>query len=317
MAIPGLPAFWQTLTAEMTNAVQVLKPTWAAIDRIYWDYKPEQSALAQTLNVPLPQDPSAQVTNIGTNDLSLSDPSFNTAAIVFDQHPSFSYPVRSFEQFNSPTIIRKVFVDAAITAVKNYVNNDFCSLFTSANFTTNTAVTGSASIVTTTSFTGALATLADQRVPLADNPEDMTCLVPSKVYYALTDPASTDGKNWAQAFIAGNKFAEAVRETGVVPIAYGTQFKLDQQMPTTGAVGARTFTGAVMHRWAVAGVSRPLPEPDQKIVEFERYQFGPLEFRVFMSYNHYPKDAYIVTVDCGYGRKVVRENMGVLLSIAE
>jgi hypothetical protein len=317
MAVNGISAFWQTLVAEMTDAVQVLKPTWATLEQIYWDYKPEQAALAQTLNVPLPQDPSHTVTNIGNNDITLSDPNFNTVPIVFDQHPSFSYAVRSFEQFNSPTIIRKIFVDAAFTAVKNFINADFTSLFTTGNFTTNTAVSGSSSIVTTTNFTKALAILADQKVPVSDNVQDMTCLLPSTVYYALTDPASTDGKNWAQAFIAGNKFAEAVRETGTVPVAYGTQFRLDQQMPTSGAVGSRTFTAALMHRWAVAGVSRPLPEPDGKVVDFERYQFGPLEMRMFMSYNHYPKDAYIVTIDCGYGRKVVRENMCQLFSIAE
>ncbi len=301
----------------MTEATSVLAPTHAAIRALYWDYKAEEAALGQTLNVPLPQDPSNAVANIGSSDLVVTDIAFNTASIVFDRHPSFTYGVRSFEQFNSPTIIRRVFADAALKAVKNYMNADFCGLFTTGNFPTNTPVSGTAHIVTTTGFTGALAVLADQRVPVENNPEDMTCLIPSTVYYALTDPATTDGKNWAQAFIAGNKFAEAVRDTGTIPIAFGTQFRLDQQMPTTGAVGSRTFTGVLMHKWAVAGVSRPLPEPDGRVVEFERMQWGDIELRVFMSYNHYPKDSWIVTIDAGYGRKVVRDNMAVLLSIAE
>jgi hypothetical protein len=310
-------AFWQTLVSQMTEATQVLAPTWAALERIYWDYSPAESALEQTLNVAIPADPANSVANIGAGDIIPTDISFSTTPIVFDRHPSFTYKVRSFEQFNSPLVIRNLFADAAIKAIKTYMNNDFTSLFTTGNFTTNTAITGSSSIITTTKFTGGLAVLADQRVPVENNPEDVTCLLPSVCYYALTDPASTDGKNWSQAFIAGNKFAEKVRDTGTIPIAYGTQFRLDQQMPTTGAVGSRTFTGALFHRWAIAGVSRPLPEPDGRVVEFERMQFGPLEMRMFMSYNHYPFDAWIVTIDAGYGRKVVRENMGQIFTISE
>ena len=39
--------------------------------------------------------------------------------------------------------------------------------------------------------------------------------------------------------------------------------------------------------------------------------------RITVGYNQYPKQGYIVTVDAGYGLKVVRDNMCQLFTIAE
>ena len=214
-------------------------------------------------------------------------------------------------------MIHRIFVDSAFKAIKNNINYNVCQLFNSTNFSTNTVINATSSTVTVTNFThSAQAVLADQKVPLEDNPEDMTFILPSVPYYSIMDPSTTPGLPWTQALTAGMKTAEKVRDTGIMPVAFGTSIRLDQQMPTTGAVGSRTFTGALFHRWAVAGVSRPLPAPDSNVM-FERVQFGDLELRVMMQYNLYPKDAWIVNIDCGYGLSVVRDNMGVLFSIAE
>ena len=309
--------FFQTLVAETVKASEVLAPTWNASQRIFWDYKPtEIGSIGQTINVLIPNDPSNQVADSGVGDLQITDVGFSQKSIAFNKHPQFAYTIRDFEQFNSPEIIRRVFVDAAFKAIKNYINASVANLFTTANFTTNSAIACTASIPTLTQFTGALAVLADQRVPVEDNPEEMTMLLPSVPYYAVQDASSTGGTAWTQAFIAGARTAEAVRQTGVMPVAFGTTFKLDQQMPITGSGTAHTYTGCLFHKYAVAGVSRPMAAPDTA-VQFERVQFGDIELRVMMQYNLFPKQGWIVSIDAGYGLQVVRDNMGVLFTIAQ
>ncbi|MBV8078144.1 MAG: hypothetical protein JO284_17175, partial [Planctomycetaceae bacterium] len=71
------------------------------------------------------------------------------------------------------------------------------------------------------------------------------------------------------------------------------------------------------HRWAVAGATRPLPPPDAKVVDYTYIDFMGVPVRITVGYNQYPKQGYIVTVDAGYGLKVVRDNMCQLFTIAE
>jgi len=321
MALTGLTGLFETVVAAANEATQVLKPTHAAQRAIYWDHSPEESAaLYQTINVPLPADPTSQVSDIGSGDLQVSDQTVTTVPIILDQHPSFSFPVRDYDQFRTPTKLRSLFMDGAITGIQNYINAKVAALFNSTNFTTNTAVSATGGAVTVTQFTGAMAVLSDQRVQTTDNVRNMHVLLPSVPYTKILDPTTGGaGAAWSQAFIAGNKYAEEIRETGIVPVAFGTQFHLDQQMPTTGVASSRTFTGAYFHRWAVSGVSRPLATDDiaRKTCEVMYKDFGNITLRIMVSYSHYPKLAPIVSVDAGFGLKVTRENMGVLFSIAE
>ena len=308
----SLSTFFQTVVTAATEAAQLLAPTWKASESIYWNYRSEPATIGQTLNVPIPNDPSANVNDIGSGDVQLYDVGFTTEAIVFNKHPQYGYVIRDFEQFNSPVEIRNLFMDAAMKGVKNNINSNITGLFTTANFTTNSAISTTSHIVTTTQFLSGMAVLLDQKVPAANDPANMSLLLPSTPYTAVVGDS-----NWTQAQIAGMKTAEFVRETGTMPTAYGMTVKIDQQMPTSGSSPSRTFTGAYLHKWAVAGVSRPLPRPDQKVVDFAYVEFGDVSLRVQVGYNQYPKGGYIVTIDAGYGLKVVRDNMCQLFSIAE
>ena len=252
------------------------------------------------------------MTDGGAGDIAVTDIGFNTAGIAFNKHPYFAYVVRDFEQFNSPLQVRTVFLDAVLKGVKSNINATVTGLFTTGNFPTNAAIATTGHLVTTAQFLGAMAVLADQKVPVADDPENMSLLLPSLPYTALLGDSQ-----WTQAQIAGMKTAEFVRETGVMPTAYGMTAKLDQQMPATGASPTRTFTAAYLHRWAVAGVTRPLPPPDAKVVDYTYIDFMGVPVRITVGYNQYPKQGYIVTVDAGYGLKVVRDNMCQLFTIAE
>jgi len=312
-----LSSFFQTLVASATEASQLLAPTWNASGSVYLDYQPVAATIGQTLNIAIPQDPTNSVNDQGTGDLVLSDIGFTTTPIVFNKHPSFGFVVRDFEQFNSPTDIRNVFMDAALKGVKNNINQAVCNLFVTGNFTTNAAISDTASTITVTHFMNAMARLADQNVPVANDPTNMSLLLPSTPYTALMDPSSTPGAFWTQAQIAAIKTPEYVRQYGEMPTSFGCTIKLDQQMPTTGTAGSRTFTGSYFHRWAIALASRPLATPDSNIVKTAFIEFGGISVRVSVGYNQYPKQGWIVSVDAGYGLKVVRENLGQLFTIAE
>ena len=314
-----ISGFFQTVVAAATEATQVLKPTWNMHRSIYWDFNPaERGVLGQTINVPIPTDPTANVADIGSGDNQLSDVTANTTSIVFDRHPQYGFTIRDFEQFNSPILLRRLFLDAALTGIKNNINNVICGLLTTSNFTTNSAISATGHVITIPQFLQGLGVLADQRVPVENNPEDMSLLLQSQPYYTIMDGTTGgSGAAWNQAFIAGNRIAEQLRSTGSWPNAYGVSVKLDQQLPTSGTGGSRTYTAALLHRWAVAGVSRPLPAPDQKVVDFTYMDFDDVSIRIQLGYNLWPKGGYVVIVDAGYGVKVVRENMCQLYTIAE
>ncbi len=307
-----LAAFWQTLVCAANEATQVLAPTWQGIESVFFDYDNVPATIGQTIDVPIPVDPSGSVADQGTGDTVLTDIAFSNVPIPFDQHPSFDYVVRDFEQFNSAERVRNVFLDAALKGVKTYCNGRITSLFVTGQFTVNPIIPVTAHIVSVPQFLGANAILADHNVPVANDPGNMTLLLPSTPYMAVLGDAA-----WTQAQVAGMSTAEKVRATGIMPTAFGMSIKLDQQMPTTGTVPARTFTGAYFHRYAIGVVSRPLPAPDSNVVEYTYIPFGPLMLRVMIGYNQYPKKGYIVSVDAGFGRKVVRPEMCQLFSIAE
>jgi hypothetical protein len=319
---------------------------------IFYDFQPAEAALGQTLNVAIPQDPSAAVADMGAGDMVLSDIGFNTVPIVFNQHPNFSYTVRDFEQFNSPESIRRVFVDAAIKGLHNYINTQIVGLINTTNFTSNQtsggtlpfvasggtfyAVTGgstSGHCLSMTELTTVLQKqLATKKVPILD-PNNMSLVLHQDAYLKMMDSSTTLGTTapkydpaFTQALIAGGPIAEEVHRKGHTSPLVGVSPRLDQQMPTTST----TNTGVLMHRWAIAMVSRPLPAPDKRVVDYQYLDASPavysnypgmgpmpikLPIRLMMSYNHYPKQGYVVSVDAGFGLKVVREEMCVPFTV--
>lgn len=336
----SITSFYQTVVAAAVEASQLLAPTWKAIESIYWDYKPEEATLGQTLNVPIPQDPTSNVIDGGAGDIVLSDIGFNTIPIVYDRHPYYAYVVRDFEQFNSPTAIRQTFMDAAMKGIKNQINQAICNLFTTTNFGTGTtpiagvaAINTVSHVITVPQFLQGMSVLAKQNVPVANDPQNMHLLLYPDVYMGLMDGTTGGaGAAWNQAFIAGGVTAEYVHKRGDMPTSYGMTLRMDQQMPVTvPGGGSGTSTGAYLHRWAIAGVTRPLPKPDDKVVDYTYVNFaanadygdtfgnGPtpaFPIRVMIGYNQYPKQGYIVSIDAGYGLKVVRPNLCQLFSVA-
>jgi hypothetical protein len=308
-------SFYQTLVAATTEASQALVGPNAFLDSIYIDFKPEAASIGQTLNVALPNGgapPTSSVADGGVADPVFTDISFTTEAIIFSQHPQYNYIIRDFEQFNSPLAIRQIFMDAAIKAVAEYADTQVAALFTTGNFTTNTAIAGTGNgggtngdSIAVKDFLKGQAALLSQRVNVNDV-QNMT-LIQHPVPYTnlLADTA------WTQQSIASELVAERVRTTGEIRVGFGSTIAHDLFAPYNG--GTTTYTGCYFHRWAVALATRPLPPPDAKVADYMyvMYKGIPLRITLCWSVIH---NGYCVLVEAGYGLKVVRQNMGQLFT---
>lgn len=347
----SVTSFYQTVVAGVQDACRLLVPAWGMMQSIFYDFRPEEAALGQTLNIAIPNDPTANVADMGAGDMVLQDIGFSTVPIVFNEHPVFAYVVRDFEQFNSPAEIRRVFADAAIKGLHNFINTQIVGLINTTNFTTNQTSGGTLPFVASggtfyactggstsghcmsmTELTTVLQKqLALKNVPVLD-PDNMSVVLHPDAYFKMMDATPTLGTtapkydpSFTQALIAGERIAEQTRREGYTTPLSGTSPRLDQQMPTTST----TNTGILMHRWAIAMAARPLPKPDAKVVDFQYLnasmsysnypKMGPtpitLPIRLMMSYNQYPKQGYIVSVDAGFGLKVVRESMAIPFTV--
>ena len=305
-----ISSFYQTLVTAATEASQALVGPNAFLDAVYLEYKPEAASIGQTLNVPIPAIVTNSVADGGVADPTFTDITFNTEAIVFNQHPQYNYIIRDFEQFNSPLLIRQVFLDAAIKGVAEYIDKTVAGLFTTANFTTNTAIATTAHIITTTQFLTGMSNLLAQRVNCNDV-QNMTLINHPVVWTAIMGDS-----NWTQQSIASELVAERVRNSGAIGTSYGATIAHDLFTPVTGTAPTRTFTGAYFHRWAVAVATRPLPPPDAKVADFMYVMYKGIPLRITLAWSVL-KNGYCVLVEAGFGLKVVRPEMGQLYTIAE
>lgn len=308
-----ISGFYQTVVAAATEASQAPVYNLKLVDSIYKDVRTEETAaIGQTINVVIPAVRTAGVLDAGVGDMTLTDVSETTVPIVMNKHPQDALVIRNYEQFNSPVLLRQLFFDSALKGIKENINATIGGAVNSTNFAANAPIATTAHIVTTTQLLSAMAVLSDQRVPVQGDPDNMSLLLPSVPYTAVLGDA-----NWTQAQIAGMQTAQFVRERGELPVAYGCSVKLEQQMTVTGAAPTRSFTGIYMHRYAICLVSRPLPKPDTKVVDFTYVDFGGIPILVTLGYNQYPKQGYILSVEAGYGLAVTRPSFGQLFTIAE
>lgn len=306
----ALSSFFQTLVAAASEASQVLVGTTALMDAIYQDYSPAETATGQTLNIAIPNPVTSEVDNAGTNDPTFSDVEFATEPIVFNQHPQFGYKIHDFEQYNSPLAIRNLMVDPAIKGIAEWVNGYLAGLLNSTNLSTNGTISTTSSSITPAQVISGWTNLVNQKVPVMDT-QNMSFIMAPQVYgNALQNTSFT------QESIVGLPIALQARTGGQLREIYGAMSKYDQQMPTTGTSGSYTYTGVLMHRWAVAAAYRPLPKPDPKVSEFTYINWKGLPIRITFGYS-VQFSAWLVNIDAGFGASVVRGNMAQLYSTSE
>jgi hypothetical protein len=101
--------------------------------------------------------------------------------------------------------------------------------------------------------------------------------------------------------------------------AVASDTSLTLATPYTGTTGSgkhftvQGFTTLAMHRYAIGLALRPLPPPDEKVVEYTYLDIKGIPMRVMVSYQHL-KNGWLVTVDYGYALGVLRPSFGVIIN---
>jgi hypothetical protein len=310
----AISTFYQTLVTAATQASEALVGTNSLMDSVFMDYKPQVADLGQTLNVNVPNIVTAQVTDAGTSDIALTDVAVTSIPIVFNKHPYYGFVVRDYEQYNTPSNLRMTFLDAAIKGISENIDGNIASLCTSANFNVNAVITATGGYPTVPQFLAGYSNLADQRVPVTDTANMSFVNTPHSYARILGD------SGWTSNLIAGAQLAQEAHVRGDVTTSFGSTIRMDQQLNfalTTGTSPNQTYTSILMHRWAMAVVTRPLPQPDANVVDYTYIDIKGIPVRVMLGYNLYPKLGYVITVDAGYGLAVTRPALGQIFSISQ
>ena len=213
--------------------------------------------------------------------------------IGFDKHPQAAIRAASLSELNTVPLLRRRFVDPAVKGIMNHVSMQISSLFTDANFHKNRLINCGRGTITKDQLFRGMAAIADCFTPID---RDLVLLLPPIVYHNLADP-----------------------KTGKLPSWINCPVKLIQTMPETGEPGSRRLTGALMHRFAIAGISRPLSPPDPPDVVSSHVQFNNFVLRAMLSNRTHPilPSESIFSIDAGYGVGVVNSRPCQLFSIAE
>jgi hypothetical protein len=113
-------------------------------------------------------------------------------------------------------------------------------------------------------------------------------------------------------------FASDVTQTGYQIATITSNTAIVLTAPFVGSTNAatqatfETYTSFLYHRRAIALAVRPLPEPDGRVVDYSYIFYKGLPIRIQLGYNQI-KGGWVVTLDAGYGKKVVRKDHGILL----
>jgi hypothetical protein len=303
-------AFWQTLLAAVSGASEVLVGTTSLLDAIFKDIQPVETALGQTLNVPVPSAVNAQVTQ-ANGDPVFSDYTVNTVPISLTQHPQYGTKIRSFDQYTSPVMIRDVLIDPGVKAVAEQANANVSALINSTSLSVNPVVSTTASSVSPQQFVqGGFQVLLQNKVNVWDS-QSMAFLQHPAVYANQLQTA-----NWTQESIAGINVAQQARVEGGIKIAYGARQLTDQALPQTGTSGSFVYKSVYMSKYAIAGVFRPLPAGDMKVCYTTFVYWKGVPIRITLGFS-VQVDAWLLNIDMGMGVSVVRPEQAVLFSTAQ
>lgn len=311
MAIVSATNFFQTLVASFSEANAALVGPTKLLESVYLDYTPEQpAALGQTINVPLPAQMTSQVTDIGDGPFVPVSPSSSTVPLVFSHHPAVSYTVTDFSQFNTPSDIRKIFLDSALKGMLEYVNNDIASLITPTNFNAYAPIIGgTAGLFSIADMSSAWGLLASGKIPVRDFGN----------FFMLGDPIvygnMVKDSTWSANSQVGYQIAGETRRYAMLGEQWGALIDFDPALQTV-AIGspytAETHTNIIMHRHAIALATRDLPVPDSPVVMGRILMLKDmLPVRVMLGYNQL-FGGWVTTVDCGYARAVIRPDHGII-----
>lgn len=311
----SIDAFMPTLVKSVLDLSQKLTGTFAVLDSVYivGGEDAQSPGPAKQIDIPVPTPMTA--TDIGSSGFTAQNAVATVKSIPYNKHPAIPYIIRSFEQFRSVENIRDGFLDQAVKGVAEFVNRDLAGLFTASNFPTyavhNNSTTAGGQKLVAADIVKAWGDLATGKVNLKDFANLFLRSHPKVYGNMLVESTIVDeGK-------VGVRFADDARRQAILAQQFGAQTDQDIDMPfTNGAftsTGDDVYTSAFYHRTAIALATRPLPEPDLNTTKYIPLNFKGLNMRVMISWSHV-EDGWLVTVDAGYGRAVVRPEVCSLLT---
>ena len=304
-------AFWQTLLAATSQLSEVTSGTMELLSSCYTDVRPEQTALGQTINIPVPANLAGTHNNLISGDPVFDDYNVTTVPIVFNKHPQKGQIIRTWEQFNSPVAIKDSLLDPLIKCVAQAANGYVASLCNSANFAVNPVIATTGGAVTPDQFVfGGFNTLLAQGVNVRD-PENMAFVQANSVYTKQLRNA-----DWTQESQVGINVAEQGKVDGGIRKAYGAKMLVDQQLPVSGTAPTQTFTSIYKSKVAIAVAFRPIPAGDPAVVKTTYVYINNIPIRIEFGYQQL-KGGWCLNVDAGMGCAVVRPEQAVLFSTAQ
>jgi hypothetical protein len=258
---------FQTLVAATTAAADSLKYRNAFVDAIYWDFKPIVASPNTTLNVIIPTVDEADVTDIGSGALNVTDTDHNLVAIPYNRHFSTSFVIKAFDQARTPQQLQKTYIQPRLEALLRAVNRTIVQQFTTTNFGTSaTPVPGYAlqSGATTNYFvrsdlTPLWAILVTEGVPVEDEANMFFLTTPTAYGGMLSDTTMS------YSYIVGQDPAQDAIQHAKLRTTLGAEPRYDQHLNLLQYANGFTTSkqaGILMHRYAVAAVTAQPPPTD-------------------------------------------------------
>lgn len=302
MANPTTGMF-QTLVAGAAEASKSLRFTNAFSEKVYAGYEPVDATIGQTLNVLIPSVNEGDVTDIGGNQINVTDTAHTSTSIVFDKHFSNAFVIKSWDMVRTPAKLAELFLQPRMEALLRKVNSTLFGLVNTTQFNIHSSITGGSDTFTRANVATGWANLTAYGVP-TDDPDSLSFISHPVVYGNML--STTD---FYQESVVGITQAENAQQKAMLNEAFNTKFLYDQHfVPTSGAYPALMF-----HKHAIAVVSANLPSAnDPSVMETVEMVRPWLPVQIQMQYS-LKDQGWLIHMHCGWGVKVVRPEYGQYL----
>ncbi len=318
MANPTTGLF-QTLVAGMSRAAANLTYANAFIDSIYWDYKPVVATPQTTLNVIIPTVDEADVTDIGSGALNVTDTDHNLVQIPYDKHFSTSFVIKAWDQNRTPQELERTYLTPRLEALKRKVNRSIALVANTTNFGTSaTPVAGYALLTGATTgyllradINAAWKNLVNQGVPMDDTAN----------LFFITSPTCYAGMlgdtTMSYQYIVGQDAAIAAQQQARLQLIFGATPKYDQHyssLAVTNGFTAAHEPGILLHRYAIAAVTSQPPPSNNPAVQESITWIGNNKLPVQMQVGYsMEKQGTLVNLHCYWGVKAARADFASLI----
>jgi hypothetical protein len=235
---------------------------------------------------------------------------FSTIPITLTNNQSNSYIVYDWDQARVQRNLQQFFFEPKLEELIRSINRMVVGLFTAANFPIYAVVAGNGTLpgqITRTDITAAWTNLASSGVAV-DDFDNVSLMVQTSTYGAmLADPS------FLYQYIVADDAAVAASRRAQLRTLYGADVFYDQQLAPLAAAPAGNVA-ALMHRYAVAGVSALPPPGGIQVIETTEEVFG-LPVRVQIAYDVI-NQGWLVHMHVLFGIAVVRPEMCSLIQTA-